>query len=70
MVLGRWLAGPTEQAAPGAPTKENRGIRRFMRRGLSAAESEWALICATGNVLKLFRHAHGRSRADTITPAT
>lgn len=50
--------------------KENRGIRRFMRRGLSAAESEWALICATGNVLKLFGHAHGRSLADTITPAT
>jgi hypothetical protein len=41
-----------------------------MRRGLSVAESEWALICATGNVLKLFGHAHGRSLADTITPAT
>lgn len=41
--------------------KENRGIRRFMRRGLAAAESEWALICATGNILKLFGHAGGRS---------
>jgi len=49
--------------------KENRGIRRFMRRGLAAAESEWALVCATGNILKLFGHADGRSLAATISPA-
>lgn len=40
--------------------KENRGYRRFMRRGLHAANSEWALICATSNLLKLFGHANGR----------
>ncbi len=50
--------------------KENRGVRRFMRRGLAAAESEWALVCATGNLLKLFGHAAGRSLAATIAPAT
>jgi hypothetical protein len=29
-----------------------------MRRGLAAAKSEWSLICATGNLLKLYTHAH------------
>ena len=50
--------------------KENRGIRRFMRRGIAAAESEWALVCATGNILKLYGHAQGRSLGATISPAT
>ncbi len=36
--------------------KEGRGFRRFARRGLAAAQGEWQLICATHNVLKLFRH--------------
>lgn len=49
--------------------KENRGVRRFMRRGLAAAESEWALVCATGNILKLYGRAGGRSLAVTISPA-
>ncbi len=38
-------------------TKHNRGIRRFSRRGLSAVDSEWKLIAATHNLLKLWRHA-------------
>lgn len=50
--------------------KENRYMRRFMRRGLDAAASEWALICTTGNILKLFTHAQGRSLAQTIVAAT
>jgi hypothetical protein len=37
--------------------KEVRGIRSLMRRGLKAAQQEWALICATHNLLKLFRVA-------------
>lgn len=37
-------------------TKENQGYRRFMRRGLTAAHSEWALICSAHNLLKLYRH--------------
>jgi transposase len=36
--------------------KETRGIRRFRLRGLLNASSEWKLICATHNLLKLFRH--------------
>jgi transposase len=36
--------------------KDPRGIRRFMRRGLDACQSEWKLITATHNLLKLFRH--------------
>jgi transposase len=36
--------------------KEARGIRRFRLRGMSKVTSEWKLICATHNLLKLFRH--------------
>ena len=35
--------------------KANRGYRRFARRGLEAVNSEWRLICATHNLLKLRR---------------
>ncbi len=36
--------------------KHNRGIRRFRRRGLNAARSEWAFIHLAGNMLKLYEH--------------
>ena len=36
--------------------KYNRHIDRFMRRGRSAAQSEWRLITATHNLLKLHSH--------------
>jgi transposase len=36
-------------------TKHARGIRRFARRGLAAAQAEWKLIAATSNLLKLYR---------------
>jgi transposase len=36
--------------------KEARGVRRFCLRGLLNVTSEWKLICATHNLLKLFRH--------------
>src|SRR5271169_4244641 len=39
-----------------ANTKFNRGIDRFHRRGRSAARSEWRLITATHNLLKLHKH--------------
>jgi hypothetical protein len=39
-----------------ADTKFNRRIDRFLRRGRFAARSEWRLITATGNLLKLHRH--------------
>jgi hypothetical protein len=39
-----------------ANTKFNRRIDRFQRRGRSAARSEWRLITATHNLLKLHEH--------------
>jgi transposase len=45
-----------------ADTKFNRRIDRFQRRGRAACRSEWRLITATHNLLKLWRH--------TTTPAT
>ena len=35
--------------------KDARGLDGFCRRGQSACGSEWAVICATHNLLKLFR---------------
>jgi hypothetical protein len=37
-------------------TKFNRRLDRFLRRGRAACRSEWRLINATGNLLKLHRH--------------
>jgi transposase len=37
--------------------KDARGIRRFMRRGKAACDSEWKLIAGTHNLLKLYRRA-------------
>jgi hypothetical protein len=37
-------------------TKFNRGIDRFQRRGRSAVRSEWRLITATHNLMKLHTH--------------
>ena len=37
--------------------KHNRGLGRFRRRGLGAVRTEWRLITATHNLLKLHRHA-------------
>lgn len=36
--------------------KDARGARQFMRRGFNACASEWKLLCATSNLLKLWRH--------------
>jgi hypothetical protein len=36
--------------------KEVRGLRRFRLRGLRRVQCEWKLICATHNLLKLFRY--------------
>jgi hypothetical protein len=36
--------------------KEARAFRRFRLRGLKRVNAEWKLICATHNLLKLFRH--------------
>ena len=39
-----------------ANTKFNRGIDRFQRRGRAAVRTEWRLITATHNLLKLHHH--------------
>jgi transposase len=36
--------------------KERRGFRRFSLRGLTNVQAEWKLVCATANLLKLFRY--------------
>ena len=35
--------------------KEARGFRRFLLRGYAKVQAEWALVCATHNILKLYR---------------
>jgi hypothetical protein len=35
--------------------KERRGFRRFSLRGKQNVGSEWRLVCAVSNLLKLFR---------------
>ena len=35
--------------------KAARGFRRFSQRGLEKVRQEWSLVCATHNLLKLFR---------------
>ncbi len=35
--------------------KQARGSRRFSFRGLQSARAEWSFVCATHNLLKLFR---------------
>jgi transposase len=39
-----------------AQIKNNRGFRRFSRRGRSAVRSEWRLLAATHNLQKLHQH--------------
>jgi DDE family transposase len=46
-----------------ANTKFNRGFDRFLRRGRAACRSEWRLIAATHNLLKLHRHEIGLAAA-------
>jgi hypothetical protein len=41
--------------------KDARGARRFTRRGKIAAEREWKLLCATHNLLKLYRNARTKA---------
>ena len=43
--------------------KFNRGLGRLHRRGRAAARTEWRLITATHNLLKLYRHTLARDAA-------
>jgi hypothetical protein len=35
--------------------KQVRGFRQFLLRGLEKVQMEWALVCLTHNVLKMYR---------------
>ena len=35
--------------------KEARGFRRFSLRGFEKVKAEWALVCTTHNILKMYR---------------
>lgn len=39
--------------------KQARGFRRFSLRGLVKVRAEWALVCLTHNILKLYRLCYG-----------
>jgi transposase len=56
--LGNWLYRKRQVSVEPvfAHTKFNRRIDRFQRRGRSACRSEWRLITATHNLLKLHSH--------------
>jgi hypothetical protein len=43
--------------------QEQRGFRKFLLRGLLNVKGEWKLICATHNLLKLYRTGWSPQRA-------
>ena len=47
--------------------KTGRGCDKFMRRGAKAAGSEWSLICATHNLLKLWRSGKAKLQSTAET---
>jgi hypothetical protein len=39
--------------------KQARGFRQFLLRGIRKVRGEWALVCATHNILKMYRLCYG-----------
>jgi transposase len=39
--------------------KQARGFRQFLLRGINKVRGEWALVCATHNILKMYRLCYG-----------
>jgi transposase len=39
--------------------KHARGFRQFLLRGIEKVKAEWALVCATHNILKMYRLCYG-----------
>jgi len=39
--------------------KHARGFRQFLLRGIKKVKGEWALVCATHNILKMYRLCYG-----------
>jgi hypothetical protein len=44
-------------------SKEARGFRRFLLRGLAKIRGAWCLVCLTPNLLKLWRYGSAQSAA-------
>ena len=39
--------------------KQARGFRQFLLRGLEKVRAEWAMVCMTHNILKMYRVCYG-----------
>ena len=39
--------------------KQARGFRQFLMRGIKKVGGEWALVCTTHNILKMYRLCYG-----------
>jgi hypothetical protein len=39
--------------------KQGRGFRQFLLRGVEKVKAEWALVCLTHNILKMYRICYG-----------
>ena len=60
-VEGAGHAEPLQREPVFGQIKQGRGYRQFLLRGLRQVRGEWALICTTHNLLKLWRalrHRH------------
>jgi hypothetical protein len=44
-------------------SKDVRGFRRFLRRGVEKLRGEWRLVCLTHTLLKLWRYGSAHSAA-------
>lgn len=57
--MGRWTYGKRKETVEPVigQIKQGRGFRQFLMRGLRKAQAEWSLICATHNLLKLYRNS-------------
>jgi hypothetical protein len=51
-------------------SKEARGLRRFLRRGLDAIRGEGRLLCLTHNLLKMWRYGSAQSAASCRREST
>jgi transposase len=49
--------------------EQARGFRRFSQRGLWKVRNEWAFVCLTHNLLKLFRHTMTQGLTGRPSPA-
>ncbi len=48
-------AGEIDTRRESWPTRAMKSYRRFSFRGLEKVRDEWSFVCATHNLLKLFR---------------